>query len=362
MKPTLLIAITLAAAPASTTAQTEATGAKKDPAATQLELARTAHEKHQHAVMWKHLDLCLKKLPAAGERPSVGAPASKDSASKDSASKETASKETACKAPLRAQLATFLRQLEPLLIDPNLHQARTKTRVQALLQPVKVGQRRSKSAAIEEILVHEQNADAVLREHARKNGSHARRLMALAALERRGSDANHRFVMRTAVLDRSEHVRKKVIDILRPGATDRDVYYLATGLGHSSAKVRMRTADALGNLGRKSAIDLLVKAGPTAATGLASDASGTQTRGHVAFLNQRSYIRDFSVEVASAAFIADPQVDVLQEGAVLDATVMGVQQVRTIRKYYRRALKQLSGTDPGRDVTKWARKMARARK
>ena len=124
----------------------------------------------------------------------------------------------------------------------------------------------------------------------------------------------------------------------------------------------MRTADALGSLGRKSAIDLLVKAGPVAAAGLASDSGGTKTRGHVAFLTQTSYIRDFNVEVASAAFVADPKVDVMQEGSVLDATVMSMQQQRTIRRYYQRALRQLSGKDPGRDVTKWAQKMKKARK
>jgi len=39
---------------------------------------------------------------------------------------------------------------------------------------------------------------------------------------------------------------------------------------------------------------------------------------HVAVLNQTSYVRDFDVEVAQAAFIADPKVDVIQDGVVLD--------------------------------------------
>jgi type II secretory pathway component GspD/PulD (secretin) len=41
-------------------------------------------------------------------------------------------------------------------------------------------------------------------------------------------------------------------------------------------------------------------------------------RGHVAVINQTSYVRDFDVEVAQAAFIADPKVDVIQDGIVLD--------------------------------------------
>jgi len=41
-------------------------------------------------------------------------------------------------------------------------------------------------------------------------------------------------------------------------------------------------------------------------------------RGHVAVINQTAYVRDFDVEVAQASFVADPKVDVIQDGIVLD--------------------------------------------
>lgn len=41
-------------------------------------------------------------------------------------------------------------------------------------------------------------------------------------------------------------------------------------------------------------------------------------RGHVAVINQTTYVRDFDVEVAQAAFIADPKIDIIQDGIVLD--------------------------------------------
>ena len=63
------------------------------------------------------------------------------------------------------------------------------------------------------------------------------------------------------------------------------------------------------------------KWGKRGAAGAASDTGAS--RGHIAFLNQQAYIRDFDVEVAQASFIADPQIDVLQSGTVLDATVIG---------------------------------------
>ncbi len=41
-------------------------------------------------------------------------------------------------------------------------------------------------------------------------------------------------------------------------------------------------------------------------------------RANVAVINQTSYVRDFDIEVAQASFIADPKVDVIQDGVVLD--------------------------------------------
>lgn len=41
-------------------------------------------------------------------------------------------------------------------------------------------------------------------------------------------------------------------------------------------------------------------------------------RGYVSIINQTAYVRDFEVEVAQAAFIADPRIDIIQDGIVLD--------------------------------------------
>ncbi len=41
-------------------------------------------------------------------------------------------------------------------------------------------------------------------------------------------------------------------------------------------------------------------------------------RAHVAIINQTSYVKDYEVEVAQASFIADPKVDVIQDGVSLD--------------------------------------------
>src|SRR5262249_22631113 len=41
-------------------------------------------------------------------------------------------------------------------------------------------------------------------------------------------------------------------------------------------------------------------------------------RAYLTVVNQTSYIADFDVEVAQAAFIADPQINVIPDGVVLD--------------------------------------------
>ncbi|MCB9870840.1 MAG: hypothetical protein H6837_13370 [Planctomycetes bacterium] len=53
-------------------------------------------------------------------------------------------------------------------------------------------------------------------------------------------------------------------------------------------------------------------------------------RANVSVINQTSYVRDFDVEVAQASFIADPKIDVIHDGIVLD--------VRPIIRHDRRSV------------------------
>ena len=49
----------------------------------------------------------------------------------------------------------------------------------------------------------------------------------------------------------------------------------------------------------------------------------------------------------------------LHSGSVLDVTVAGVYEVRTIIKSYRKALKQLTNKDPGKDPRLWGEWLAK---
>ena len=255
---------------------------------------------------------------------------------------------------LQNRLDDFLGQLEPDLLPRKWRTANTDVRVRELLQRHSKNGGPGRRAALLELLHREPNADKDLRAQARRNGDAQRRLLAVEALVLRGTAGNDSFAWRTAILDRDSKVRSGAIDIaMHRGVQAGAVDYLAPGLAHSSPEVRVRTAEAFERLRDPAAIKMLVMAGPNAGKALADGGQGS--RAYIAFVNQQAYIRDFDVEVAQASFIADPKIDVLQSGTVLDVTVHGVyeEQVR-ITLAYRTALQHLAGSDPGADPRAWA--------
>lgn len=255
----------------------------------------------------------------------------------------------------------MLLELDVCLLDDDELQAPAARRVEALLDHARTGLRGSRRAALIALLAAERDGVAPLRHAARTAPQTAERLLALDALLARADPRDRAFVVTSTVLDRSKRVRRQLCETLRDRVGAADVALLARGLRSRDADVRVHTAEAFALLAHPDAVAALVVAAPNAGSGLmprrAGGGAGT-TRGHVAFLEQTSYVRDFDVEVASAAFIADPKIDVLQSGAVLDATLLHVQQVRFVRRAYRRALKSLLGGDPGRDVADWPRRVA----
>ncbi|HZN39457.1 MAG TPA: hypothetical protein VFD82_11685 [Planctomycetota bacterium] len=312
-----------------------------DTAFAHLNLAMRAREVGLEREMWSHLDRTIELVAAA--------PAKTEPTQAVSSEPEA----TACPAarsPLQRRLEDFLAQLEPELLPRKWRTAPTKTRVHQLLDLLRADTGRGRERAIEELLVREQSADEDLRLEARTNSSDRRRIGALAALHRRPLAGNERFVLRTTILDGSSDVRKAAAEISVPTVDSDDINYLGAGLMHSNPKVRVRTAEAFGELGHPDAVKLLVLAGPNAGVALAAADNGV--RAHVAFLQQQAYIRDYDVEVAQAAFIADPKVDVLQSGTVLDVTVHGVQEVRIVRTY-QQALRKLVKQDPPADPRVW---------
>ena len=71
--------------------------------------------------------------------------------------------------------------------------------------------------------------------------------------------------------------------------------------------------------------------------------------------SQMAFVQDFDVEVANGAAVADPQVNVLTEGSVLDVRVQGisVHSTRVECQRLRGALGRLTGARPGDTNTAW---------
>ena len=157
-----------------------------------------------------------------------------------------------------------------------------------------------------------------------------------------------------AVLDGTESVRADAARTLRNLDQPALAAPFVRALSSSSSAVRANSADALGILAVPAAAPAL-----TAALA-ATNAAGSVQRApasHVFFGRQIAYIQDYDVEAFAGAVAADPQVNVLTEGAVLDVRVVAVQsQFARIheRASLRGALQHLTGQDFRNDDKKWA--------
>ncbi|HET6201356.1 MAG TPA: hypothetical protein VFI25_00990 [Planctomycetota bacterium] len=151
-----------------------------------------------------------------------------------------------------------------------------------------------------------------------------------------------------AIVDTDETVRANAVDSLKRAEGGRSCAALAPQLLAAPTPVhRRRAVAALERIGAPAAVPPLAEA-LRRIEAQAQAAGGP--RGYVSFTTQTSYVRDFDVEVAQAAAIADPQIGVLTEGAVLDARVLSV---RSERVAILGALSRIVGSDLGESPEAW---------
>lgn len=182
----------------------------------------------------------------------------------------------------------------------------------------------------------------------------ARRSFAALALRRLLPGDGIKPIMLHAVLDPSEEVRTASSLALRAASEPGLIVPIVRVLeGSQSPELRMRAAEALGNMGYGAAVQPLVAR-------LASAQSDAGSAGRIPHANifvgrQVAYIQDFDVEVAQFQAVADPQVNVLIEGSVLDAAVTGVQDMNVAVEVaaVRGALERLTGDSPGKTTKAW---------
>jgi hypothetical protein len=156
-------------------------------------------------------------------------------------------------------------------------------------------------------------------------------------------------LLKRAVYDPDPEARKAVAAALREIGEPGTVQPLARALDSRYADVRVRAAEALGQLADEQALGIVIKKWEAR--------SGNFPAVYFAQVQQVSYIQDFDVEVAQTSFIADPIVGVLQEGVVQAVKVLATEHSFTTveRVAYHDAAARLAGTDLGDDVKAWSK-------
>ena len=146
---------------------------------------------------------------------------------------------------------------------------------------------------------------------------------------------------KTCLADPVPVVRTEAVRSLKVTEDPVFVKLFAKNLSNPKAQVRVNAAQALGEFGHASGIRPLVQA-------LAD--SWSPTRNHILVANQVAYVKDFDVEVAQNAVIADPIVDIVTDGVVLDVAVISIS---IERRAFAAALSSLTGVNLGHDAQAW---------
>lgn len=177
-----------------------------------------------------------------------------------------------------------------------------------------------------------------------KSKSVAARSLAVGELDNVKSPGVLTAFAHAAVNDGGKDVRAKCMASLKasgdPGLGERFVPYLSS----SSAGVRIRAAEALAEFPTRRAVPSLIARLERTWTefGRSSFFQGTV----------RSYIKDYNLVSGGTGFsvieVADPEIETVSTGVVLDAKVTKVEIVR-----YVAALKKATGQDFGADPKKW---------
>lgn len=164
-----------------------------------------------------------------------------------------------------------------------------------------------------------------------------------------------RLVMRT-VLDSSANVRMNCAYALKSTEDPAVALPLLRGLASKHVEVRTNSAEALGYMQFPQTIEPLVSHYSTL-TALQGGGTGSVPRSNIFVGRQIAYIQDFDVEVAQFQAVADPQVNVLIEGSVLEGRVIGVRNSQLVyeRSAVRGALRKLTGADPGDKPSHWTK-------
>ncbi len=147
-----------------------------------------------------------------------------------------------------------------------------------------------------------------------------------------------------SLLDGSEDVRREASLSLKAANMEAAILPAVRALSSNSEVVRSNAIESLGMMGYPAAVEPLVM---RLAALQSSGSKNSAPRAHIFVGKQQAYIQDFDVEVAQGAAIADPMINTLVEGTLLDARVIGVTVFTTAveSQRIRSSLAKLTGEE-----------------
>ncbi|MBI4879410.1 MAG: HEAT repeat domain-containing protein [Planctomycetes bacterium] len=157
-------------------------------------------------------------------------------------------------------------------------------------------------------------------------------------------------VIERMLFDRDARVRAAATETVRAYGNDGVIHPLVRALRQDDQSLRGAAMDAIEMLRDKRAVATLIR------SLRAGSAGSGKVRNHIAATTQTSYVRDYDVEIAQAAVIADPVIDTVQHGVVLDVGAAGVSERRMPAGERARVLallEYLTGQKFGDDVARW---------
>jgi len=140
-------------------------------------------------------------------------------------------------------------------------------------------------------------------------------------------------------LDSSEEVRRESALALAATKEEGVTLPLIRALSSSYSSVRANSAEALGVAGFPAAIPALKAQLAKVTSKVKASSASAPPRSHIFIGKQTAYVQDFDVEVAQGAAVADPAVNVLTQGSVLDVRVLAITSKGVTTKRELRALR-----------------------
>lgn len=178
-----------------------------------------------------------------------------------------------------------------------------------------------------------------------------RRAFATLSLRRLFPGSEAEGLLSRAVLDSSPEVRTSAALALKAFDDPAVIVPAVRAIGSKHTAVRTNAIEALASMEYREAVEPLY----SHLVALQSGGGSGAPRVHIFTGRQRAYVQDYDVEVAQFAAIADPVINTLIEGQILDVAVIGSTeyQVAAERATLRRALTRLTGAHPGDTTVAW---------